>query len=131
MISQPRELMPERILHYIDQHYTEPLTPRDVASALHYSLCHLTHVTQRELGASVSDLILRCRMRAAQRLLARSALPVSDVARAVGFHDSAYFTRRFTRVTGASPSRWRKLHRARGREDARCETCGAELQPAV
>lgn len=47
MISQPRELTPEAILHYIDQHYAKPLTPHDVASELHYSLGHLTHLARR------------------------------------------------------------------------------------
>jgi AraC-like DNA-binding protein len=111
MDAHPRELTPERIVQYIDQHFREPITPRDVADAMHYSLCHLTHFARKALGAPVSDLILHRRIAAAQRLLAESALPVSMVAHQVGFADIAYFSRRFSQATGAAPSRWRSRRR--------------------
>src|SRR5690348_13108316 len=111
MASQPQELTPERISQYIDQHFSERITPRDVADAMHYSLCHLTHLARKTLGAPVSDLILQRRITAAQLLLAESTLPVSMVAHQVGFSDMAYFSRRFSRATGASPSRWRSSRR--------------------
>lgn len=126
MVPQVHELTPERIVRYIDEHFCEPIAPRDVAAAMHYSLCHLTHVAHKTLGASVSDLILQRRIAAAQRLLVESALPVCAVARKVGFTDSAYFSRRFSRATGASPSRWRKLER-QPRLTSRCHACGTVL----
>lgn len=126
MAPQLLELTPQRIQHYIDQHFAEPITPRDVAAGMHYSLCHLTRVARKTLGVSVSDLILHRRIAAAKRLLSESSLPVSSVAHRVGFTDIAYFSRRFTRATGASPSRWRQLHR-QADAPARCHACGMEL----
>ncbi len=129
MLTHSTELTPDRILDFIDRHFTKPITPRDVASAMHYSLCHLTHVARKTLGASVSDLILARRIAAAQHLLAESTLPVSAVARQVGFADNAYFSRRFSRATGASPSAWRKLHR-KPSVRVRCHACGTILPQA-
>lgn len=120
MVPPAREMMPQRILDYIERHFTEAITPHDVADALHYSLCHLTHVTQQLLGASVGDLLLQRRMLAAQRLLAESDLSVTEIARRVGFSDGAYFSRRFSRATGASPSVWRKNF---GHPRVRCQPC--------
>lgn len=111
MMTKEREMTPERILRYIDEHYNEPIAPRDVAAALHYSPGHLTHVARRTLGASVGGLILRRRMAAARRLLQEGSLTIAEIARRLGFTDVAYFSRRFSQVTGASPSRWRTLHR--------------------
>lgn len=125
MVTQPRDLTPDRILQYVDQHFNEPITPQDVAKAMHYSLCHLTHIARRTLGGSVSDLLLQRRIRAAQRLLAESTLPVSMVAHQVGFTDTAYFSRRFSQATGASPSRWRRAHGTT--PAARCHACGTVL----
>jgi len=126
MMPHPCDLTSDRILDYIDQHFAEAISPRHVACALHYSLCHLTHVARKMLGASISELILQRRIAAAQDLLAESALPVSAIARQVGFVDGAYFSRRFARATGASPTRWRNVHRAQ-RQRARCHACGRIL----
>ena len=126
MLQYEGELTPERILDYIDTHFAQPIAPRDVAAAMHYSLCHLTHVARKALGASIGDLILQRRIWAAQRLLAETVLPVAVIAQAVGFSDTAYFSRRFSQTTGSSPSRWRK-----GRENThahrRCHACGTLL----
>lgn len=126
MVMQVRYLTPEPILRYIDQHFAQPITPRDVAAAMHYSLCHLTHVARKTLGASVSDLILQRRIQAAQHMLAGSTLPISAVAHRVGFTDVAYFSRRFSRATGVSPSRWRRMH-GPAVSPARCHACGTVL----
>jgi AraC-like DNA-binding protein len=128
MLQQFADLTPDRILSYVDSHFAEPITPRDVAAAMNYSLCHLTHVARRHLGASIGDLILARRIAAAQRLLAESTLPVAAIAQEVGFSDVAYFSRRFSRETGASPTYWRKAH-ATGGLQRRCHACGTLLPP--
>jgi AraC-like DNA-binding protein len=130
MVPQHIELTPEAILDYIEQHYAEPIGPRDVAEAMHYSLCHVTHVSRRRLGMSVSGLILQRRIAAARCLLEESAIQIAHVAARVGFADVAYFSRRFSRAMGASPSRWRKLHREGADGNGRCHTCGGVL-PSV
>lgn len=125
MVSQQHELTPERLLQFIDEHFREPITPRAVATSLHYSLCHLTHLARKTLGGSVSDLILQRRIAEAQRLLAESTLPITMVARQVGFTDIAYFSRRFSRAAGVSPSRWRRTHGTG--QPKRCHACGTVL----
>lgn len=126
MLQQCTDLTPDRILNYVDSHFADAITPRDVAAAMNYSLCHLTHVARKHLGASVGDLIIARRIAAAQRLLVESALPVATIAQEVGFSDVAYFSRRFSRATGASPSYWRKLH-ATAALQRRCHACGTLL----
>lgn len=127
MAAQTHDSTPDRIRHYVDQHFAEPITPRDVAAAMHYSLCHLTHVARKTLGVSVSDLIFQHRIEAAKSLLTESTLPVTVVARRVGFRDIAYFSRRFTRAVGVSPSRWRLLQFKKNVAPPRCHVCGTEL----
>ena len=126
MVAPTCELTPERILAFVDRHFCEPIAPRDVASALHYSLCHVTHVARKSLGVSLTELIFRRRIAEAQRLLAETALPVCTVAKRVGFADGAYFTRRFTRASGTSPTLWRRRH-ARRAARSHCHACGAAL----
>jgi AraC-like DNA-binding protein len=61
------------------------------------------------LGKSPRAYILERRMlRAAERLLVAPFEHVTTIALDIGFNDSAYFTRCFTRHFGCSPSRWRE-----------------------
>jgi AraC-like DNA-binding protein len=121
------ELTPERIVRHIDANFHQPITPRDVASAMNYSLCHLTHLTRKYLGCSVGDLLLKRRLQAARQLLIETGLTVSHVAARVGFTDLAYFSRRFSQEIGASPSQWRKLERGRAQARPFCHACGRVL----
>jgi AraC-like DNA-binding protein len=126
MVAQHIELTPQAILDYVDRHFAEPISPRDVAAAMHYSLCHVTHVARRYLGAPVSELILQRRIEAARRLLEESTMPIALVAAQVGFGDVAYFSRRFSQAAGVAPSQWRKLHR-HSPHGSRCHACGTAL----
>ncbi|WP_230461412.1 helix-turn-helix domain-containing protein [Sphingobium sp. CAP-1] len=46
--------------------------------------------------------------RASAMLAAGDGRTITDIAFAVGFNDSAFFTRCFRRRYGASPSQWRQ-----------------------
>jgi len=50
----------------------------------------------------------------ARALLAESGLPVTEVARRVGYADPFYFSKVFRRHAGDSPSRWRGPRQAPG-----------------
>jgi AraC-like DNA-binding protein len=59
-------------------------------------------------GITCGEFITRERMREAMRLLARRDLLVKQVAHRVGFEDANYFSRRFKRAVGMSPTSFRK-----------------------
>ena len=60
------------------------------------------------LGLSHSDLVQQCQRLAAERLLADAALPLKQVADALGFSSVSTFHRAFRRWTGVTPSAWRE-----------------------
>lgn len=65
---------------------------------------------QRSLGAEgicFSELIERVRFEQAVRLLQETDTPVNQIARELGYHDSANFTRAFRRWKGYTPSQFR------------------------
>lgn len=59
-------------------------------------------------GLAPQQYLLRLRMEKATGLLVRSQLPVSSVARSVGYEDPLLFSRMFRRVHGLSPSEYRR-----------------------
>jgi AraC family transcriptional regulator, transcriptional activator of pobA len=97
----------QRVIDFIEGNYAGGISLADVARALNYSPGHLTTLVRRETGRPVTAWIIERRMLAARERLLTTDEPVAAVAEAVGFHDVAYFTRRFIRANGTTPSRWR------------------------
>lgn len=60
------------------------------------------------VGATPMDWIRRERMNAAKRLLVQSDEPISSVAARCGYPDPFHFSRDFRRVTGQSPTGFRR-----------------------
>lgn len=58
-------------------------------------------------GLSPAQYITDFRVNAACRLLEETELPVSAVARSVGYNDSLYFSRIFHKTKGVSPTEYR------------------------
>ena len=63
------------------------------------------------MGTTPGGYILDRRLdRAAEMLAANPQASITDTAFALGFNDSAYFTRCFRARFGATPSAWRTRH---------------------
>ncbi|MBF2026505.1 MAG: response regulator [Oscillatoriales cyanobacterium C42_A2020_001] len=98
----------ETVFQFIEAHYAESLTLKDVAQAVGYSPAYLTSLMQTLTGRTVKQWITERRMVEARSLLRHSAQSVSQIAEAVGYSDVCYFIRQFRQVHGESPQAWRK-----------------------
>ncbi|MBN9736496.1 AraC family transcriptional regulator [Pseudonocardia sp. P1] len=96
------------VFELIEQRFREPISLRDVASALGLTPGHLTTVVGRGTGRTVQQWITERRMREARRLLVGTELTVTEIGRRVGYRDAGYFVRRFRTAHGRSPAAWRR-----------------------
>lgn len=97
-----------RVRAHVAQHLTDPsLSLAGAAAAAFLSPNHLAHLLRKETGKSFTEMVLERRMAVARSLLVATRRPVAEVARASGFSDAAYFSRRFQRFFGQSPRAWR------------------------
>lgn len=96
------------VFDFIEEHYREPISLRDVARAVYLSPGYLTTVVRRKTGRTVLEWIGERRMTEARRLLVESGLSVTEIAQQVGFNDPGYFVRSFKRAHGATPRDWRR-----------------------
>ena len=69
---------------------------------------YLYTVFKDKSGISPKEYLTRFRVRQAKSLLKETALPVSAVAASVGYEDNLYFSKVFRRVSGISPTEYRK-----------------------
>jgi AraC family transcriptional regulator len=69
---------------------------------------HLARLFRQRFGYSMGEFVRRQRIAWACGQLARSDAPIAAIALTAGFADQAHFTRTFRRVTGCTPSWYRR-----------------------
>lgn len=84
--------------------------PARYAAELHVSTGYLNEAVRAVAGASVGRYIHEEQMLRARRLLIHTSMTVREIAFELGFADAAYFTRLFTKMTGISPSSFRRQY---------------------
>jgi AraC family transcriptional regulator, transcriptional activator of pobA len=99
------------VFGFIEECYREPISLKDVASAVGLTTGHLTTVVRRKTGRTVLEWITERRMAEARRLLVETDLSMEEVGRGVGYGDAGYFARTFRRAHGATPLGWRSAGR--------------------
>lgn len=99
------------VFDFIETHYHERISLRDVAVAVSMSSGHLTTIVRRKTGRPVQEWITERRMAQARRLLAETDLSITELGRRVGYSDPVYFARSFRRAHGTTPLRWRRAGR--------------------
>ena len=97
-------------MQYIDAHYAEDLSLDQVAAHVRFSPFHLSRIFKSATNSTVLDYLTRKRMDEAQRLLREQILSIKEVGAAVGYTDQNYFSRVFRRLTGMTPSAYRRAH---------------------
>lgn len=105
--AQPEETqklseMAEKVLSFIGEHLSEPLTLERIAEQFFISKYYLSHTFSREVGVSVYRYILLRRLMMARQLLAAGE-PAGQVCRSCGFSDYTSFYRAFKSEYGISP----------------------------
>jgi len=96
------------ILKLIQESYTENLTLTAISKEYLISVPRLSTLLKERLGIPFSEYLAIRRVQKAKELLKNEKLSVDEVADMVGYHDYSYFIRVFKKVTGISPSQYRK-----------------------
>jgi signal transduction histidine kinase/DNA-binding LacI/PurR family transcriptional regulator/DNA-binding response OmpR family regulator len=97
-----------KAMAYIHEHYTEAIPREDLARHVGMDDDYLTFCFHKEMGMTPIAYLNRYRVNQAKGLLAQGELSITEVALAVGFSDSGYFTRVFRREVGTSPGAYRR-----------------------
>lgn len=97
----------QNILRYINSHYTEPITRKEIALALGYSESHISHTITAITGTSLMGYITLLRLEDARRTLKETSLPIGQIAMSLGFPSIRSFNRFFQKEMHMTPTQWR------------------------
>ncbi|RMG74367.1 MAG: helix-turn-helix domain-containing protein [Nitrospirae bacterium] len=93
---------------YMEEHYSDDLNVDQLASVANMSKFHFIKRFKETLGITPMRLITLFRIEKAKELLKNTERSISSVAIEVGFNDVTNFERHFKRLTGTTPSRYKK-----------------------
>ena len=98
----------KRAISFIRQNYSASLSIKDLCNQLFISKSTLNYCFHKEIGKSVGDYINDMVLEHSRTLLTNNSISINDISNTLGFCDQFYFSRKFKKKYGETPSSYRK-----------------------
>ncbi|MFC4104127.1 response regulator transcription factor [Paenibacillus xanthanilyticus] len=98
----------KRLLDYMEAHYAEPLTLKEMAKHFHFNPSYLSSIFSAHNPDGFAGHLNKIRIGKAAVLLREGDLPINEISGLVGYSDHSYFCKVFKKLTGLSPSSYRR-----------------------
>lgn len=98
----------KRVKAYISDHSQEHLTLEQAAKAVNISAHYFCKIFKQSSGMTFTDYLARVRIEKAKNLLANPQKHIGEIGFEVGFESLSQFNRSFKRITGETPTLFRK-----------------------
>lgn len=95
------------VLAFIDTHYMEDLCLEDISASIGFSKYHFSRLFKQYTNFTFCDYLNYRRIKAAENLLCKNELTVTEVALQAGFSSISTFNRLFKQLKGCSPREFR------------------------
>ncbi|BBH18791.1 hypothetical protein Back11_01360 [Paenibacillus baekrokdamisoli] len=99
----------ERLKCYIADHLYTVITREQLADFVFLNPAYLSRLFKKEVGESITDYILHERMKIAKELIINSTIPISEIAKTLGYSNFSYFSKMFKKVYQTNPQHYRRL----------------------
>ena len=98
----------QRIVHYLEEHFSEPFSLDRLAQELKYGKNYLCGVFKKDTGTTILDCLNMIRIRQAAELLTYSDISIAQVSELCGFASPHNFNRVFSKYVGVTPGQCRR-----------------------
>ncbi len=106
-VPSPERRMLAAAVAYVASNFRGKIREVDAANLCRMSPFRFSRAFKRAYGITFSEYLSRFRLKEALRLMEHPGATITEVAYAVGFNDTSYFTKVFKRLLGQSPSEFR------------------------
>lgn len=98
----------QKILEYIQEHYTEHISLESVADKFNYSPVYISSIFKSSESVNFKYYLDNIRIMEAVELLSSSDMTVTEISRACGFDNIRTFNNVFKKITGDTPTSIKK-----------------------
>lgn len=106
--AEGRSLHIDRVMDWLERHYSRPFDLQSLSQELHLSPYYLSHLFKEHTGSSIRDYITARRIREACRLLGSTSESIQSIAEQVGGFGASHFCQLFKKRKGMSPETFRR-----------------------
>ncbi len=103
--------MPEEInilKKYLDENTGRKVSLDEICQQVSRSKPHLIRLFKKYTGSTPYDYLMKKRVEQAKLMLIHSTMPIKEIAGKLQFSDQYYFSNYFKKVTGSSPSEFKR-----------------------
>ncbi|MFD1957755.1 AraC family transcriptional regulator [Paenibacillus thailandensis] len=101
-----------RIIHYIEEHYREPISLQEIADREYLSVPYLSKFLSENIGLNFQSYVASIRLKnAVEDLLRFEEKPIADIALTHGFPNAKSFYAAFKNRYHMTPNEYRKQYR--------------------
>lgn len=100
-----------QILKYIDCNMSKDIGLDDIAAELNLTSNYLTKYFKNKTGMNFKTFLTTKRMEKAKELLTETNMLIKDISEKCGYNSSKQFIVNFTKMTGISPTEYRKHYK--------------------
>lgn len=101
----------KEILEYIQKNYKEELDLQSLAETFNFNYSYLSAYFNSHMGEGFSEYLNRVRIEKACEYLKQREYSIAQISALTGYSDHSYFCRVFKKVTGKTPSKYRRERR--------------------
>lgn len=96
-------LFSQKVVRYVTEHYTEPLSTEQIARHLHFNKSYFCRMFRGVFGQSFGEYLNEFRISIARSLSAREFHNLSALSESVGYQNYTVFAKQFQKLTGHTP----------------------------
>lgn len=106
----------QKVEKYVEEHFAENFSMDDVAANAGVTRQYISQLFKKQYNMTLIDYVSQFRIERAKKLLADTAIKVTDIGSSTGFNSKSYFTKVFKQYTGITPTEYRELAWNRNKE---------------
>jgi len=96
---------------YMQENINDNITLNDLSSHYNYSPSRFSSLFKQKTGYAPIDYFIQMKMQKACQQLDFTDHSIKEIALSMGFDDPYYFSRRFSKVIGMSPTKYRSIQK--------------------
>lgn len=109
----PDKLVVRQAMEYIETHFCEDISLVKVSAHIHLSPTYFSRIFKKTVGLGFADFLANMRLKVAKQRLRNSTETIEQIAEALSFSSSSYFSSVFKKYEGVTPSEYRAKRNTR------------------